>query len=595
MIVKRSSYQNSIVSAVLMLFCLALPTVVLLGLTAPVIAAERDGELSGEHDTAVPKMASPGGSEPERKRAGADQNRPSLKLPEVVVQGDRQYRVTAERRDLLLMDPMWGTKEMPADIGKVAVPGLDDEKGAPAADTITAKNYLFSLEAGGGSSRLGEARVLAGYEFQKANCVLRADYLAEDHPLAYAIRPFDQKGNAELAIGFDAIPATRLTLGVFGRGESNRQPENRIQGWGDWMERASGKVHLRSEIEISNYSKMNLVGSIGNSFQQGIGGNRHSVLKSRFAEVLAEFEQDIQGLTPEDLNLFVRFHVMRQEAELLSETQPWKEGEFLQKLLARFRFRPVSALHLDLGVRIDEFSGVENKNTSDVVGQASLVLPFGTVLYGQMDAGLDWDLVSEWSYEHPRQAVFGLPRPERVIGKIKAGWRQRFGDQISSNVVWFQEDIEDIAVWLDGNRDGLFTLVNLSQGKIDGSEVELEIQYSRQFSQIVKYTYRQASYAEILFLPNIPEHEANVELRVALSAATVSLRYRYLGQRYGDPAEKTPSLAAAHLAYLDCDFKVLSYLNVFIKLENILGVSWDKWLGYPGRTFNGLAGARISF
>ncbi len=562
---------------------------------SPVISAKRGADLSGEHDRVAPKLTAPGGQEPERERAGAKQNRPSLKLPEVVVKGDRQYRVSAERRDLLLMDPMWGTKEMPADIGKVVAPGLEDEKGAPAADTVTAKNYLFALEAGGGSNRQGEVRLLTGYEFQLANCILRADYSAVDHPLAYGIRPFDQQGSAELAIGFAATPATRIALSVQGQGESNRQPENRIQGWGDWLERAGGKLNLRGEIEISNYSKINLAGELGNFFQQGTGGPRRNILKTSLAEFFAEFEQDIQGLTPEDLNLLVRFRLTRQEACLEADSQAWEEREYLQKLLARFRFRPIFPLHIDLGVRVDQFSGVVNKNTADIIGQASLALPTGTMIYGRLDAGLDWELVSEWSYTHPRQAVFGLPRPERVVNRTKAGWRQRFGNRISSNIVWFREDIEDIMIWLDGNSDGLFTLLNLSIGKIEGASVELEVQYSQQLSHTFKYIYRQATYAEILPLPNIPEHEGKMEFRAAFSDADVTLTYRYLGARYGDPAERVPSLEPAHLVGLDCDFQVLTYLNIYIALENVLGFTWDEWLGYPGRTFNALVGARVSF
>jgi len=561
----------------------------------PVWSIERGEELAGDHDKITPALTAPGSQEPERDQAGANQDRPTLKLPDVIVKGDRQYRVTAERRDLLLMDPMWGTKEMPADLGKVVLPGLGSEKDAPAADTVTAKNYLFSLEAGGGSSRLSEVRLIAGYEFDDANCILRADYSAGDHPLAYGIRPFDQQGSANLDVGMTAIPGMRLSLGIVGKGETNRQPEDRVQGWGDWLERVLGKIKFRSEFEISNHSKISVAGGLGNFYQHGIISVNRPILKSRFADLFAEFEQDIQGVMPEDLNLLVRFNVISQEAILTANTQHWQEQEYLQNLLARFRFRPVSALHIDIGVRLDEFHGIKDKNSSEIIGQASLVLPTGTIFYGNMNAGLEWQLVSEWSFDHPRQSIFWLPEPETVLKSYRVGWRQRFSEQVSTNVAWFRREMRDVPVWLDGDGDGLFTLINLSEGSIEGTQLEIEIQYTKHLFQILRYVYHEVAAGPVLKLPNIPRHEVKSEFRLELAGTSIAFYYHYLGERYGDSAEVFPSLKPAHLLGTDCDIKLSSYFNIFVRLDNMLGFTWDEWQGYAGRNFNALAGARITF
>ncbi|MBN1594958.1 hypothetical protein JW933_03435, partial [candidate division FCPU426 bacterium] len=258
-------------------------------------AAERGEELAGEHETIAPVLSVPGSREPERDKAGAKQDRPTLKLPEVVVTGDRQYRVTAERRDLLLIDPMKGTKEMPADMGKVAVPGLDEIKGAPAAETVSAKNYLLVVEAGGGSQRWNEGRLVAGFELTDFLCILRADYSSLDHPEAFGIRPFDQKGNADVTFSIGLLPGAKVSLDLAGKAESNRQPENRAQGWGDWLERAARSAAIRSELELGNRSKLFFAGSLGKFDQYGKGDDHPPFYGSEFGEAKAEYEQDIQG------------------------------------------------------------------------------------------------------------------------------------------------------------------------------------------------------------------------------------------------------------------------------------------------------------
>ncbi|MCD4814323.1 TonB-dependent receptor [bacterium] len=561
----------------------------------PVFAEERGGKLSGDHDKVGAQLDAPDANEPDRGKAGADKNRPTLKLPDIVVRGDRQYRVTAERRDLLLMDPMLGTKEMPADLGKVTVPGLEDDKDAPAADTVTAKSYLFLLEAGIGTSRLGDAKVIAGYEFEHVDMILRADYFSRDHPAVFGIRPFDQGGNMDFELGVRTFSGLKLIAGLRGKAETHRQPEGLAQGWGDWLEQAFGSARINAELEINPRSNILLKTRLGNFYEQGIAPDKRPVVRSRFGEIGAEYEQDIQGLMKEDINLLIKLAIISQEALMESTMQQWRETEYLQHLTAHLRFRPVSTLHLEAGIRMDEFHGVNPKNSSKLVGKASLVLPIGATLYALADGGLQWPLVQEWAFEHPRQALFSLPEAEHVQNDYQVGWRQRFGDLLSTNVAWFRKNSTAFPVWLDGDGDGLFARLELSDGKQEGLMAQMELHYSRTLSQVFRYTYRESDVAGGLLMPNTPRHEGQSELRLTYSELHFTLMYHYLGERYGDPSETQPALGAAHLLGLDADYQLLDYLDVYLKMENMLGYTWEEWKGYSGRTFSFMCGVRIGF
>ncbi len=558
-----------------------------------VLGIERGEELAGEHESAKPALSAPGGIEPKRAPAGAEQDRPTLKLPDVVIQGDRQYRVTAERRDLLLMDPMWGTKEIPADMTKVAVPGLNEEKDAPAADTVTAKNFIFSLETGGGIPALGSAELITGIEFPDLNVVLRSDYFAGERPLAFYFTPFDQGGTADLEAGVAAIPGVRLEAGASFQAESNRQPDLNSP-WNQWLERANGVVRAGAEIEFAAQSKLKVSGNLGKFFQQGVHpAVIGPLLESQSGELQASFEQDVSGLTREDLNVYVSFQVKSQKAQFV--TWPaWNDQEYLHKLQARLRFRPVSVILLDLGVRMDDFRGPASYSTADVVGQASLQLPTGTVIYGAIDAGLEWQLVSEWAFQHPRQELFWLPEPERLLGHYRVGWRQRFGENLSLHALGFRRDARRTPAWVDPEANLLFTLVNLPETRVDGGRLEAEIRYLPGLSQTLAYTYRQAEAGPDRKIPNLPQHAFKTELGLEGTGFSVSVVYRYLGARYGDPAEIEPGLPAAHLLGARGDAQLAPWLDIFLSLDNILNYTWYEWRGYKGRALSILAGLRLT-
>jgi outer membrane cobalamin receptor len=244
---------------------------------------------------------------------------------------------------------------------------------------------------------------------------------------------------------------------------------------------------------------------------------------------------------------------------------------------------------------MDEFHGVVPKSSSKIIGKVSLVLPIGSTFYGSVDGGLQWPLVQEWAFEHSRPVLLGLPESEIIQNDYQAGWRQRFSDVLSTNLAWFRKNRREFPVWLDSDNDGLFARLELPESKQEGFTAQVEIHFSRTLSQVFRYTYQESYAAGRLMLPNIPMHTGESELRLTFSRLHFTLMYHYLGERYSDPLETAPDLDAAHLLGLDADYQITENFNIYLTLENMLGYTWEEWKGYPGRTFNILAGVRLGF
>jgi hypothetical protein len=557
-------------------------------------AVDRGEELAGDHEKVQPGRQAPGIKEPERGRAGVDaeRNRPTLKLPEVVIQGERQFRVTAQRRDLLLMDPMRDVRDMPADLQKLAMPGLAEEKGAPRAETVTAKNHLLIIESGMGSSRQSVGRLVSGYELKEVNMAFQADYAAGEYPVVYAVRPFDQGGGANLNVCLTSLPGVRLSAGLEGKAETHRQPEGRTAGWGDWMEQAEGRFELDADFYLNSKTRLKITGGLGDFMQHGSPYENSPVLKNRYFEIKANMETDIHGLTRENMNLLVEAAVAGQNASLNQVAENQQAQEVMKIILVSARFRPFSLIHIDFGVKISDLQGIELKNTSHLAGQVSLILPGGPILYTSWDGGLNWMPVPEWAFQHPRQSVGWLPGTEEILGEYRAGYRQRFGDDISADLSAYWKTAQDTPIWVDGDRDGLFSLINLPSTSEVGGEAGIEIRYSRAFSHTFTYVFREAQ-AGSLQIPNLPAHEITSDLRCEHAGWDINLIYHFLGERYGDPVEDSPGLAGAHLLEVKTDLEINSGLSIFVNFNNILGYTWEKWIGYPERGFSVMGGIRV--
>lgn len=559
-------------------------------------AAERGEDLAGETAIAQPEQTAPGVKEPELQApAAGDKTRPLLKLPEVVVRGDRQFQITAERRDLVLNDPMAGAKEVPMDLAEVSVPGLSPAKDAPLAETITPKDHLFTLEAGGGLDHRAEGRIVAGQELPHVNYIFHGDYAAGDTPRTFGFNPFGQKFNGGLDVHTDLLPGADLAASFSGQSDTNRHPRGRLLGWGDWLERGNGKFGLQGDVDLWNKSDLTLLGSLQAFGERGAPGSHNPELTAKIYDFKADYEQKIQGLIQGEMNLLVSLGFTGQNVRQAHSLFDYETWEALKTLTVTGRLRLISLLHLDLGIRLDDFQGGRGRSAAGIVGQASLVLPTRTVLYAGATPELRWEPVSEWTFRNPYQAVGALPLPEHVYGNYRVGWRQSFGDSISTDVAWFKRDASDTPAWLDPAGTGLFTYANLRESHVEGAQAEAEIHYLPQLYQTFSYTYRSSRAAGGEALPNTPGTEMKTELKLSLPGLETSLEYRYLGDRSSDPAAVKPDLGAAQLVAAKVDLDVSPGWTVYFRLDNLLGAAYQEWRGYPARGASGVAGLRVNF
>lgn len=564
---------------------------------AAAATADRTGELSGE--PATPKTqapAAPGMQEPEARMPTKNlPARPALKMPDVVVKGERQFRVTAEKRELLMLDPMSGTKEIPSDLASVAIPGLNTQKGAPAADTVSAKNYLALLEAGGGTSRQGEGRVVVGQEFESINYLFQGNYLAGESSDGFGIAPFGQKGSAGLDVRATPLSNLNLLLSLLGQGESQRQPVA-ASAWGDWLERTNTGVGLQGEWAFASRSNLKVSGFYQNFEEQGAGASAVPLpqLDARIVEGKVEYEQNVGHVLNDGLSIWARLSLDKQDASLSRTPGAGEVSELKKTLEVVSRFRPATFLLLDAGVQLDDYSGVNAQSTAHVQARVSGILPTGSVLYAETHPGLRWRPVSDWAYEQPHPVVGLLPGPEEVNSDWHAGWRQNWVGVVSSDVAWFRQDAHATPVWMDANRDGLFEYVNLDTTRAQGVQAGLEVRYSGTLSQNANYTYRLADAGAEAHVPYVPQREFSTELRWSRTPWEISVGYHYLGERFSLPGSDAATLTPAHLLGSKADYEITRGWNVFARLDNMLGSTWEEWSGYPARTFAVLAGMRLS-
>lgn len=569
----------------------------LAGVFAPAARAARDEELSGEAPAVQQTPSGPVWQEPGAPAPAGERGRPLLKLPEVVVKGERKVQVTAERRDLLLTDPMAGAKEMPLNVTEVAMPGFDAGKDAPAPETVTSKNLLFVLEAGLGPARLAEGRLTFGQEFTRWNYILHLEGDAGEDPFAYGFQPFVQDGSLGLDLRGEVGSGVELALSLTGRAQTRRQPSGAAAGWGDWLERGSAGAGLR--LSAAPWSKASLAVEAGAGVLQEQGApaaDRQATRTSRPLSLSADLEQTLERVLPGSLELSVGYGVRSQAVSGGGTAAAPADWEALHMLRTAFTWRPIPTLNAGFGIRLGEAQGHEPMSTADVTGQAAWVLPTRSVLYALAEPELNWRPTGEWVWAQPYPTADSWLAPEHIYSRYRLGWRQTFSDLLSTDLAWFTRDASHTPIWRpQPGGTGLFVLDRLAETHLQGVEARLDLQYSSALVQTFRAVLQRPVAPDSLVWPGVPSRSAATELKWHSSGWDLAVSYRYLGERYADPGDATPRLDAAHLLGARADWVVTPRWTFFAQMDNGLGYNWSEWLGYPARRFSTLAGARMTF
>lgn len=577
-----------------------------LSLVGPLTArtVDRDEDLSGAQENMEPKAYHGLDQEPQRQKAGHDQKRPTLKLPEVIVKGEKQYRVSAEKKDLLDIDPMKETKDVPVDLSKVAIPGLTDEKNSPQSATVTSKNYVLRVESLGGNHDQLQDEVIAGYENNLFDAVLRSQYQASSLPEAFGFIPFDQKADLALNNRFKINPQWQLSLDLEGDTSAHRNPPL-AQSTGDWVRDQNGGVTVKNKIELNPQTLVNL--DLAASQYRLYTGPWHlqgnQLRRANVAKGHVDVDLMVPFLNERDLNVLAEGTLTSQALqETYPADQPHALDERFSTIKVHARYQPLAMITLDLGVKLDQLNRtlgvIADQN---VIGGLDLVFPWGTTLYTRLDGGLNWisaqDLIPEphritWQSLTTTDPV----QPEKLKQQLELGWRQKVTDDLTLDLSWEKKAMDHHLVWTNETGLPLFSFHQIDQVDINQAAFNLQFHPQGPLSLEMGVDYHQSAWGSARqMVPYLPLWQGHAGLTWKNKPWTISLLYHYSDEVSALLSDPEVKLKAAHLLGLKANYQVTSMLDVLLEMNNLLSYDWEQWRGYPEPGLSLAAGLRMTF
>lgn len=168
-------------------------------------------------------------------------------------------------------------------------------------------------------------------------------------------------------------------------------------------------------------------------------------------------------------------------------------------------------------------------------------------------------------------------RPERSI-EYEIGWDQTFSEKVRTKTTAFRRDVKDLITWQPDSTSKWIPL-NIGKARIEGIEIEGEIDINKSLSFGLNYTYLNPEDRNTgEKIPNQPKHQFNSSVRASYPFGLgVSLNGRYT-KNYGDP----PS-------YFVMDGKITQKValssrfkgDAFLGVKNIFDKKYEVVKDYP--------------
>ncbi len=567
-------------------------------------AIDRDEDLSGAQENMEPKSYHGLDQEPQRQKAGKDQKRPTLKLPEVIVKGERQYRVSAEKKELLDIDPMKATKDVPEDLSKVAIPGLKDEKNTPQSTTITSKNYVLRLEGVGGNHDQLRGEVIAGYENNSFDSVLRSQYNAISLPKVFGFVPLDQKAELTLSNRFKPTPQWQLSLDLEGDTSAHSSPPV-PESLGDWVRDQNGSFALKNKIELNPQTLITL--DLAASQYRLYSGPWHfqndQLRQANLAQGHVNVDITVPFLNQHDLNVLAEGTLTSQSLQENGPTGTYGSlDERFSTIKVRTRYQPLSLITLDLGVKLDQLNRslgvIADQN---IIGQVDLVFPWGTTLYTRLDGGLNWinarDLIPEPLRITWQSLTSNAPvQPERLKDQLEVGWRQKVTDELTLDLSWKKKTIDHYLVWTNETGLPLFSFRQINDVSINQAAFSLQVHPQGSITMDLGMDYNEGQWGvNHQAIPYLPLWQGHAGVTWENNPWTISLLYHYSDARCASLSNPSVQLKAVHLLGLKANYQLTSKLDLLLEMDNLLSYNWEKWRGYPEPGLSLALGLRMTF
>jgi len=316
----------------------------------------------------------------------------------------------------------------------------------------------------------------------------------------------------------------------------------------------------------------------------------------------------VTSLTPVDMfNVVVGFEA-RRDALLsenfdatglrLSSTQAgvWTRGVFMNA-----RFTPADGLSFTAGARIENHDAFGTAVTWRL-GASYLVRETDTKVRGSVGTGFKAPSLDQLYVDF---ATFGFfanrnLRPERSTG-FEVGIDQKlFGGKLALGATVFHNDVSDL---IQTTSCGLFcsTLTNVSQARVTGVELSVDIRPWETFNIHADYTFTNAhnllTGAPLL---NRPRHQINVNANwQPLAGWWVGAGLAYRRGRYETDFSTFPSQTVEMSGYttlrLTTSYDVAPWLQVFGRVENVTDTYYEEPLGFRTARLSAYAGARVRY
>jgi vitamin B12 transporter len=192
-------------------------------------------------------------------------------------------------------------------------------------------------------------------------------------------------------------------------------------------------------------------------------------------------------------------------------------------------------------------------------------------------------------------------KPEKSKG-WDAGIEQFFiNGNAALGITYFKTDYEDLF-----GSDELFRTININKAETEGIETYSSLKFSSELGLKFHYTYTRSIDKNPLLnkseqkLIRRPEHKAGFGLSYQPSEpAVINLEFVYYGSRNDKDFSQFPAeivkLSPFALLNASVSYKLLNYLEIYSRIENILNEEYEMVYGYATPGLAAYGGFRLNF
>lgn len=266
-----------------------------------------------------------------------------------------------------------------------------------------------------------------------------------------------------------------------------------------------------------------------------------------------------------------------QRSDIIDEVQNEVAGYF------DFRQDIGTWLTFDGGLRVDHHSHVG----TEWIPQAGLSfhLPAAAEVKASIGKGFRYPLIREmfmWGVANPDLQAERLWNYEIAYSQKLWGGRLAYG----LNLFYIDADNLITTDMVDGRR------MNVNTGKAENAGVEAQVAYrfSQAWSADANYSYLHMKNPIVA----APEHKMYVGAAYTKGRLNASTGLQYVGGLYTAVGEH-PQTEGFFLWNVRASFRVVSWLNVWVRGENLLAQSYEINAGYPMPRATVMAGVNVDF